>query len=125
MKRTLCTLVAYAKDYLQSTMSHTCVSPFLSSQKYYLLFSFTNDGTRKTYITSQNHGFAVDANTIINASQPIEITHRNLNDDTVEGIRTKDNLISCVQYHPESSPGPHDSRYLFDNFLTTIQLFDK
>ena len=76
-------------------------------------------------ITSQNHGFAVDANTIINASQPIEITHRNLNDDTVEGIRTKDNLISCVQYHPESSPGPHDSRYLFDNFLTTIQLFDK
>ena len=70
-------------------------------------------------ITSQNHGFAVDANSIPKDSN-VEITHINLNDNTVEGIRIKDKNAFSVQYHPESSPGPHDSRYLFDQFVSNL-----
>jgi len=71
-------------------------------------------------ITSQNHGFAVDTNAL--ASRPLlEITHTNLNDNTVEGIRTKNGKAFSVQYHPESSPGPHDSRYLFEDFEKLLQ----
>lgn len=71
-------------------------------------------------ITTQNHGFAVDADAVRNAAQ-IEVTHVNLNDDSVEGIRLRDRPVFSVQYHPEATPGPHDSRYLFDDFITLIQ----
>jgi len=70
-------------------------------------------------VTSQNHGFAVDANSIPKDSN-VEITHINLNDNTVEGIRIKNKNAFSVQYHPESSPGPHDSRYLFDQFVSNL-----
>lgn len=70
-------------------------------------------------ITTQNHGFAVDANAIRNAEQ-VEVTHINLNDDSIEGIRLKDRPAFSVQYHPEATPGPHDSRYLFDDFISLI-----
>lgn len=70
-------------------------------------------------ITTQNHGFAVDA-TAIRASANTEITHINLNDDSIEGIRLKDRPAFSVQYHPEATPGPHDSRYLFDDFINMI-----
>jgi carbamoyl-phosphate synthase small subunit len=70
-------------------------------------------------VTSQNHGFAVDANSIPKDSN-VEITHINLNDNTVEGIRIKGKNAFSVQYHPESSPGPHDSRYLFDQFVSNL-----
>mgnify|MGYP001598474002 FL=1 len=73
----------------------------------------------KCEITTQNHGFGVDANAVKNAPN-IEVTHINLNDDSVEGIRLKDRPAFSVQYHPESTPGPHDSRYLFDEFFTMI-----
>ena len=66
-------------------------------------------------ITSQNHGFEVNR-ADIEKSDTVEITHVNLNDDTVEGIRIKGKKAFSVQYHPEASPGPHDSRYLFDEF---------
>jgi carbamoyl-phosphate synthase small subunit len=73
-----------------------------------------NRVTGKVEITSHNHGFAVDPDSL-NLNQ-IEITHTNLNDETLEGFRHRHYPVFCVQYHPEAAPGPHDSRYLFDDF---------
>ena len=70
-------------------------------------------------ITSQNHGFAVDMETL-NAGD-VEITHINLNDNTLEGFKHRKLPILSVQYHPEASPGPHDARYLFDEFKKLIK----
>ncbi len=75
-------------------------------------------GKRKVEITSQNHGFAVDDQT---GSDDVEITCINLNDRTVEGIRHKKYPVSSVQYHPEASPGPQDSSYLFQDFVTLMK----
>jgi carbamoyl-phosphate synthase small subunit len=74
----------------------------------------------KAEVTSQNHGFGVSADDIKNNSN-VEITHINLNDDTIEGIKLVNKNCFSVQYHPESSPGPHDSRYLFDDFIKNIK----
>lgn len=76
--------------------------------------------TGKCEITTQNHGFGVDPVAVRNAEN-IEITHINLNDDSIEGIRMKDRPAFSVQYHPEATPGPHDSRYLFDDFLEMMK----
>ncbi len=70
--------------------------------------------TGKVEITSQNHGFAVDPDTL--DPSKIEITHINLNDNTLEGFRHKELPMLAVQYHPEAAPGPHDARYLFEEF---------
>jgi carbamoyl-phosphate synthase small subunit len=75
--------------------------------------------TGKSEITTQNHGFGVDPEAVKKADH-IEITHVNLNDKSIEGIRVKGKPAFSVQYHPESTPGPHDSRYLFDDFITLI-----
>lgn len=71
-------------------------------------------------VTSQNHGFAISREAITEDSN-VEITHINLNDNTVEGIRRKDKPAFSVQYHPEASPGPHDSVYLFDDFVKLLE----
>ncbi len=71
-------------------------------------------------VTSQNHGFGVSPDAI-RKSEKVEITHVNLNDDTIEGIRVKGKPAFSVQYHPEASPGPHDSRYLFDDFIELVK----
>ncbi len=78
-----------------------------------------NYRTRKVEITSQNHGFAVDPDSL-NAGD-IDLTHVNLNDDTLEGFRHRSEPLFCVQYHPEAAPGPHDSRYLFDEFAALME----
>ncbi len=76
--------------------------------------------TGKGEITSQNHGFAISKDDA-NANADIEITHVHLNDQTVAGIRLKNKPCFSVQYHPEASPGPHDSSYLFDDFVKILQ----
>jgi carbamoyl-phosphate synthase small subunit len=73
-------------------------------------------------ITSQNHGFVVDAEALAANADKIEVTHINLNDNTVEGIRIKEKRAFSVQYHPEAGPGPHDARYLFDDFVAEMKL---
>ncbi len=74
----------------------------------------------KSEITTQNHGFGVDP-LAVRASANVEITHLNLNDDSIEGIMVKGKPAFSVQYHPEATPGPHDSRYLFDEFIALIK----
>lgn len=74
-----------------------------------------NEITKQVEITSHNHGFAVDPDSL--EASDVEITHVNLNDQTLEGFRLRNHPVFCVQYHPEAAPGPHDSRYLFDDFV--------
>ena len=76
--------------------------------------------TGQCEITTQNHGFGVDPEAVKNHPN-VEVTHLNLNDNSVEGIRLKNKPAFSVQYHPESTPGPHDSRYLFDDFIQLIK----
>lgn len=76
--------------------------------------------TNRAEVTSQNHGFAVSMDGL-DKSENLILTHKNLNDQTVEGFRIKGKDCFSVQFHPESSPGPHDSRYLFDQFLTLLK----
>jgi carbamoyl-phosphate synthase small subunit len=79
-----------------------------------------NLASGKCEITTQNHGFGVDPDAVKN-NPNIEITHVNLNDESIEGIRVKGKPAFSVQYHPESFPGPHDSRYLFDEFIEMMK----
>ena len=78
-----------------------------------------NEITKRVEITSHNHGFAVDPDSL--NLNDLEITHMNLNDGTLEGFRHRNHPVFCVQYHPEAAPGPHDSHYLFDDFVKLME----
>ncbi len=78
-----------------------------------------NEITKRVEITSHNHGFAVDPDSL-NLNE-VEITHVNLNDQTLEGFRHRSHPVFCVQYHPEAAPGPHDSHYLFEDFTRLMR----
>ena len=79
--------------------------------------------TNKVEITAQNHGFAVDPDSL--PASEVALTHRNLNDDTLEGLRHRSLPLFSVQYHPEASPGPHDSAYLFGKFVKMMEEYKK
>ncbi len=106
-------------------LGHQIMGLALGAKTYKLKFGHRggnhpvlNKLTNKVEITVQNHGFAVDADSLDNR---VELTHINLNDQTLEGFRHREYPAFCVQYHPEASPGPHDSQYLFDDFARLMQ----
>lgn len=80
-----------------------------------------NKQNNRVEITSHNHGFAVDPDSL--NQNELEVTHVNLNDGTLEGFRHRSYPLFCVQYHPEAAPGPHDSHYLFDDFMKMMKEF--
>ncbi len=106
-------------------LGHQILGLALGAKTYKLKFGHRganhpvlNKITGKVEITSHNHGFAVDPDSL-NLNE-VDITHSNLNDDTLEGFRHRNHPVFCVQYHPEAAPGPHDSRYLFEDFVTLM-----
>ena len=126
--------VPYAKENVQKLigkkpifgicLGHQIMGLALGGKTYKLKFGHHGGNqpvmdltTRKVEITAQNHGFAVDADSLKGA---VEITHLNLNDNTVEGLAHRELPIFSVQYHPESSPGPHDANYLFHRFMNLM-----
>jgi carbamoyl-phosphate synthase small subunit len=127
--------VPYAKENVQKLLGkkpifgiclgHQIMGLALGGKTYKLKFGHHGGNqpvmdlaTKKVEITAQNHGFAVDADSLKGAAV---VTHVNLNDDTVEGLAHKDMPIFSVQYHPESSPGPHDASYLFKRFIDMME----
>jgi carbamoyl-phosphate synthase small subunit len=103
-------------------LGHQVLGLALGAQTYKLKFGHRggnhpvlNKRANKVEITAQNHGFAVDPDTLRDSE--VELTHINLNDQTLEGIAMKSHPVFSVQYHPEAAPGPHDSHYLFDEFI--------
>ena len=130
--------LAYAKELVRSIMEkkipvfgiclgHQLIGLGLGGRTYKLKFGHRganqpvkNLVTGSVEISSQNHGFAVDFDSLKDNAD-IEVTHINLNDNTVEGLRHRKLPMFSVQYHPEASPGPHDSRYLFGQFRDMVR----
>jgi carbamoyl-phosphate synthase small subunit len=110
-------------------LGHQLLSLALGGKRYKMKFGHRGANqpvmrldTRQVEITSQNHSFCVDSDSLDKAG--VDVTHINLNDDTVEGISHRDYPAFSVQYHPEASPGPHDAAYLFDRFVSIMDEYD-
>ena len=107
-------------------LGHQIIGLALGGRTYKLKFGHhggnhpvLNLETQKVEITAQNHGFAVDPDSL--KSSEVALTHMNLNDQTLEGLRHKSQPLFSVQYHPEASPGPHDAAYLFERFAKMME----
>ena len=110
-------------------LGHQMISLALGAKTFKMKFGHRggnhpvkNLQTGKIEITSQNHSYAVDVNSL--EGTPLKLTHKNLLDDTAEGVRYEENKLFSVQYHPESAPGPQDSSYLFDEFIAMMEKED-
>jgi len=121
----MATLIAARIPIFGICLGHQLLSIALGGSTYKLKFGHRGGNqpvkdltTGKIEVTCQNHGFAVDEKTL---PSHLELTHINLNDQSVEGFRHRELPIFAVQYHPEAHPGPHDSNYLFDRFLSLIE----
>ena len=108
-------------------LGHQIISLACGARTYKLKFGHRGGNhpvrdlaTGRIHITSQNHSYAVDEQSL--ADTGLTVTHRNILDGTVEGVRSKRDRIFSVQYHPESAPGPHDSMYLFEEFLKLMEM---
>ncbi|WNZ24730.1 glutamine-hydrolyzing carbamoyl-phosphate synthase small subunit [Leptolyngbya sp. NK1-12] len=117
-------LKAYQKPMFGICMGHQILGLSLGAETFKLKFGHRGLNqpcglSQQVEITSQNHGFAIAAETLPNTD--VEITHLNLNDKTVAGLRHKSLPLFSVQYHPEASPGPHDADYLFEQFVEAMQ----
>jgi len=127
--------VTYAQDNIRHLigkvpifgicLGHQLLSLAMGAKTYKLKFGHRGGNqpvkdleSGKVEITSQNHGFAVDAKSL---PADVAVTRINLNDQTVEGLRHKTKPVFCVQYHPEASPGPHDSTPLFGEFRSLVE----
>ena len=111
-------------------LGHQILSIAMGAKTYKLKFGHRGGNhpvcdldTGRIEITSQNHSYAVDEESL--AGTGLKVTHRNLLDGTVEGVSCPDAHVFSVQYHPESSPGPEDSGYLFDRFIGMINSGDR
>ena len=108
-------------------LGHQIISLAYGAKTYKLKFGHRggnhpviNLKTGKIEITSQNHSYAVDEKSLKNTK--LEVTHKNILDNTIEGVECKKDKVFSVQYHPESAPGPQDSSYLFDKFIDLMNL---